>query len=133
MQKLVWTDDMELGIPAVDNQHKHLIKIANKLRDSLLEGRDHIVINEILVILKEFYEKHIKTEEEIFHDHLEENEHHVREHLDFLNDLESFIDEPMADDVMNSYIMDYLFFHINYLDKEAHKDMMELKKSKKSK
>jgi hemerythrin len=63
---LVWKDEYSVGVELIDNQHKHLFEIGNKiyalLKDDLsLDRYDKIV--EIINELKQYTDFHFKTEE----------------------------------------------------------------------
>jgi hemerythrin len=67
MEKFVWTNDYNLNISIIDEQHQHFFEIVNRVYDLLEKGtndRDEIIaiINE----LKDYAFYHLATEEKYF-------------------------------------------------------------------
>lgn len=65
-----WKQEFELGIPSIDEQHKRLLDIGNRINELLTNHDDtddnydeiHTVIQE----LKDYTVYHFKTEEDLF-------------------------------------------------------------------
>ena len=67
MSETMWQKHYEVGIPAIDEQHKKLVGMISRLRDSFDEdGGDQggPVIGQILKELVEYTQYHFKFEEE---------------------------------------------------------------------
>lgn len=43
-----WTSELEVGIKEIDEQHRWLVDLTNKLHDAFQAGADHGTIREIL-------------------------------------------------------------------------------------
>lgn len=65
----LWKKEFELGIPTIDNQHKRLLEIGNRIIDLLAthsEGDDNYdEIIEVIENLKDYTVYHFKTEEDL--------------------------------------------------------------------
>ncbi len=63
-----WTDDLSMGIPEIDEQHKILIDLINQLYEEIMVKHSDIeVIDEVLHELVEYTNVHFNAEEKIFH------------------------------------------------------------------
>ena len=89
-----WKQEFELGIPSIDEQHKRLLDIGNRINELLTNHDDtddnydeiHTVIQE----LKDYTVYHFKTEEDLFLKYgYPEYKEHKREHDDFIAYIES--------------------------------------------
>jgi len=74
-----WSTKLELGIKTIDDQHKQLIKLINKLYNAMQAGKDSNALLGILNELVEYTVYHFDYEEEIFHKYGYERE---KEHVD---------------------------------------------------
>jgi hemerythrin len=63
-----WTDDLSMGIPEIDEQHKILIDLINQLYEEIMVKHSDVeVIDEVLHELVEYTNVHFNAEEKIFH------------------------------------------------------------------
>ena len=86
-----WNEIYSLGIEKIDNQHKKLIEIINKLFDSFSEGKAEDIIPEIIKELTEYTQYHFKTEEELFEKYnYPEKESHTGRHNEFINNVKDW-------------------------------------------
>jgi len=82
MPRLEWTDQLSVGVPLVDSQHKELIRICNGLISAVSKKRGDRVVRNVVRRLREYTVFHFTCEErlmEIVHypkrgDHAEEHE-----------------------------------------------------------
>jgi len=58
-----WTADLELDIPQIDDQHKELVRLINRLYDSIQEGHSSETVETTLNRLLQYVEVHFETEE----------------------------------------------------------------------
>ena len=81
--RMHWNDSFMLGLPAIDEQHELLFKVANRLLDHPEAfGRDEKVVD-ILTDLGKFLILHFQTEEAMMRTlgvPNDEYEHHVKAH-----------------------------------------------------
>lgn len=57
-----WREAYSVGIPEIDNQHKVLIKLINKLHSSMLDGKGNEALASILDELVRYTETHFAYE-----------------------------------------------------------------------
>jgi len=60
---IVWDEELETGIPKIDEQHKELITHFNNLLGALLKGRGREETDNMLDFLKSYSLKHFELEE----------------------------------------------------------------------
>lgn len=81
--KMIWSDSLEIGLPAIDAQHMLLCSLANRLLDHPEAlAKDELVVD-ILTDLGKFLILHFQTEEAMMRQlgmPQEEYEQHVRAH-----------------------------------------------------
>ncbi len=65
MSEIDWDDDLSVGVPSIDDQHKQLIALTNSLFQAILEGRGFVVLMDILNELAEYAVTHFDYEEKL--------------------------------------------------------------------
>jgi hemerythrin len=90
--KIIWNDELSVGVGAIDDQHKHFIGIINRLYDAVQERKSTEVIAEILEDLRVYALYHFETEEKYFEqfDYAGAAEH-IKEHKKLTARLEHLI------------------------------------------
>lgn len=58
-----WRDNLSLDVPAVDNDHRHLIDLLNRMHYMALAGDDREAIGEVIGELVEYTSTHFTREE----------------------------------------------------------------------
>ena len=66
MKFFKWEDKYLVGIPELDKQHQHLVKIINDLYDGMVANQEEEAINKTLASLVDYTIYHFKNEENIF-------------------------------------------------------------------
>ena len=66
MAFMAWNDKLSLDIPAIDQDHKKLLVLANDLYDGIQSGESRAEIAGILVALVHYTQFHFAREEEFF-------------------------------------------------------------------
>lgn len=90
----VWKKELELGITSIDNQHKKLLEIGNRINDMLFvhdDGDDdYDEIMKVIEELKDYTVYHFKTEEDLFIKYnYSEFDQHKKEHDGFIEYINS--------------------------------------------
>ena len=83
MKKIEWNDYLSVGIELIDEDHKHLISIINKLFIELDNNSDKIILEKIFEELEDYTHYHFDREENLMlqnHSTLE-NEKHLESHI----------------------------------------------------
>ena len=92
-----WIDKFNLGIHQIDDQHKQLIDIMNKLCSALNEGLEVAVIGEALQEMTDYANPHFSTEEKYFDEfHYPKAEEHKAWHRDFTKKVQALKEELAA-------------------------------------
>ena len=67
MALIIWSDERySLKIPHVDEQHKHLVELVNRMYDAVAVGAERSTLGQILEELIDYTVCHFRTEEELF-------------------------------------------------------------------
>lgn len=122
-----WDKQYELGITAIDDQHKELIKITGKLSDLLtnaIEGDD--IYDEMVMIIEaitDYTVYHFKFEEELFNKFdYEYKESHIAEHNKLIDEIRSLdlraVDEDQVvyGKKILKFLITWVFKHITGSD-----------------
>ncbi len=85
-----WNDNIySVGNDVIDNEHKELIQIINKLFNAFSEGKAEDIVPEIIKELSNYTQNHFKTEEDLFETHnYPDKDVHIAKHQDFINQIE---------------------------------------------
>jgi len=119
-----WSDSLSVGIESIDEQHKELISIIQRIGDIVkTQSFDLTSISEIVAELDDYVRVHFSHEEELMQESdYPEKETHIKQHdalrdkLDTINvfdvdDYRKFINETLM------FLIDWLSGHILKVDK----------------
>ncbi len=91
MAFLIWDNQFSLNVKKIDEQHKHLFHLLNKLHDVVVEGAEQSLLAHILDELIEYTVYHFGTEEKLFAEHqYPEYTMHKREYDDLTRQVVEF-------------------------------------------
>lgn len=62
--EIAWRDCLCLGIPEIDDQHHHLVKIANLVLAAIHEGKAEAYVKKIVEMLRQYTKEHFLAEED---------------------------------------------------------------------
>jgi hemerythrin len=65
MPFLTWTNDLSVGVPVIDGQHKTLVNILNELHDAMKLGNGERVTRALLYKLLDYTREHFAAEEKL--------------------------------------------------------------------
>ena len=85
-----WSERYEVGIAAIDGQHREMVDIANRLLAGLRAGRERDELVETLRELVRSAEHNIATEERLMQEHGLAPAHHAEEHQRLLEAIRHF-------------------------------------------
>lgn len=119
-----WNDSYLLGVLSIDNQHKKIADIINRLDDAMKSGRGREILEQILFELVDFIDTHFKAEEEYmvrfgYNDY----EDHRYEHESLTDEVKRFYDDfkigmiSLNTEIMN-FLRNWLMDHIFVKDKK---------------
>ena len=108
----LWKKEFELGIDSIDEQHKKLLEIGNRINDLLSshdDGDDNYdEIYTVIEELKDYTVYHFKTEEDLFIKYkYPEYSIHKKEHDDFIAYVES-VNLDSLDDNQKHFLKELL-------------------------
>jgi hemerythrin-like metal-binding protein len=128
---LRWSDaDYSIGLKTIDEQHKQLIALINKIYQALIDRNVHEVTANVLDELEMYAGYHFGFEEKIFRQiGYELTDEHVAKHRAFTTQIKSFKDRMAAgEDVIfniTNYLRDWLRNHVQKEDKLYANDFMK--------
>ncbi len=118
----IWKEDFAVKVPEIDEQHKALFDIGNKINDLLLDYHGQDSYDEImnqLEALAEYTKYHFHHEELMMEKYnYPDMEEHVKEHQDFIAYLEnldySSIDSEQKEAISEllKFVASWIFKHI---------------------
>lgn len=122
-----WNVNFETGIPIIDDQHRRLFELINRLASSLSQGDDAADLDAVFGELATYAEYHFKTEEEVWRGALGDDPWFVR-HCQSHGAFKPRVLELMAEkgevnyekalgDTLN-FLVNWLVFHI--LESDRH-------------
>ena len=122
---LTWTDELAVGVEAIDNQHKSIFAMANNLFDAMEEGRGKEEVGEKIVFLRNYITEHFRDEEELMINHSYAGYPGQRkEHKKFIKDYSALENEFEAKGISSHFVVQtqlflakWLINHINKSDK----------------
>jgi len=115
-----WNNNFESGITLIDDQHKCLVSILNRLAAHLANRSKPAMLREIFGELTDYADYHFATEERLFHTHLEADEflQHQQSHREFITEIsiiKSLADkkpyEAMIREIIR-FLAKWLVYHI---------------------
>lgn len=122
MSYVEWSDRMSVGVHAIDQQHRELLRLINELHDAMAQGVGTTVLRQIIDGLIEYTGVHFTTEESYFKGRdYPDCVAHEQQHRDFVakvTDFKQGFDEGrlmLTLDVM-SFLGDWLVDHIQGSD-----------------
>lgn len=133
MPFIEWEKRFDTEIETVDNQHKKLVAIINRLHEALVQLKTEEVLAGVLTELVEYTEYHFNTEEELFEKHkYPETVAHKVKHRRFIIDITKFKNDYRAGNKsislkLTAFLKDWLLNHIARNDK-AFADFIKNKK-----
>lgn len=125
MKKLIdWEEKYCVGFPEIDNQHKELVNIINKLYNSILSNITVEKLKDILTKMDNYVDFHFSFEEDLFKKHNYNNTtKHINEHKRFQEKIREFAEKltkgenEIAIEIL-SYLRFWLVKHIMFEDKK---------------
>lgn len=124
MEFIEWVESYSVNIKEIDDQHKKLIGIINRLHDAMKTGQSKNAISNALSDLIDYTDYHFRTEEELFQKYeYPDLVKHKEEHDDLTQkaiDLKTSFDEGrlMHNIEVILFLKDWLNTHILDTDKK---------------
>lgn len=129
MSLLNWSNAFCVGVKEIDDQHKKLVDMANRLNDAMQIGQGKEALAKILNELVDYTVYHFGTEERLMNQHqYPQQAAHKEEHKKLVHDVSTFKakfekgDAAITSEIMN-FLRDWLTKHILQSDKLFAKDL----------
>jgi len=113
-----WSDDLSVGVPSIDRQHKVLIGLINDLHEAIEAGKGASEAKNILKQLINYAKAHFIYEESLFmrHDYSASHEHqashrNIESQLSDLKEKSSSHDFNLSEELMH-FLKSWLNNHI---------------------
>jgi len=91
MTVIQWSDELSVKIPSIDNQHKTLVKLINKLDAAIEAGNARQVLQVVLGELTRYAQAHFIYEEALFTlYHYPDSANHILSHEKLFEKVEQF-------------------------------------------
>jgi two-component system, NtrC family, sensor kinase len=120
MQPFVWNQRFATGLEMVDQQHRRLVDLVNRVGTALVTGiADESAVSAILTELADYARRHFADEERLMTEHGVDRRHveqHKRHHQQFIQQVlgmwqtRTVLDRPFA--VLEGFLSSWLSFHI---------------------
>ncbi len=116
-----WNENLATGIPQIDEQHKKLVQLLNRLGKGLVYKVDTFELNGVFRELADYAAYHFQTEEEVWHHFLAGDaweEEHKKSHESFVSDVLRLKTEESSRPLQEvleevlSFLTHWLAFHI---------------------
>ncbi len=131
-----WNDHFSTGIPQIDEQHKMLVSLVNKLAYDVAYGLEAANLERIFGELVEYVYHHFKAEEGLWAECLASDEWEIRhrdEHNEFVDAISSmqgngrnFLEHKSAEELL-SFLTHWLVFHILESDRRLAKAALAMR------
>jgi hemerythrin-like metal-binding protein len=117
MTAIQWSDELSVHIPSIDNQHKTLVKLINKLDDGINAGNTRQVLKVVLGELTRYAEAHFIYEEALFTTyHYPDSDKHKIAHKKLFDKIKQFNQAlENGEDIypqLIAFLNDWLYQHI---------------------
>jgi len=123
MSDIIWLESYSVGVPSIDDQHKQLIEINNKLFHAIMKERGRSVVMEVLGELAEYATDHFSHEENLLTEYgfdpalLSE---HTAEHRSLTEQVQGYIQDAeqwsSLDLVVYDFLRDWTTNHLKETD-----------------
>jgi len=123
MPLINWSESLSVGVDYIDNQHKQLVSIINRLNDAMLQDKGNDVMCQVLDDLIDYTKSHFQSEEHLMRkyeypdspEHFKEHEKLTKEVIDFAENFKqgnAIITLPVL-----NFLKDWLNNHILETDR----------------
>lgn len=123
MPIIAWSDELSVGFPAIDSDHKRLVALFNDAHGAVRQTGPRGAVEEILAELIKYTNWHFDREEKIMADHgYDRIEAHILEHRELAANAKELHAEFLAGDdtvldVLLPFLRNWLTDHILRSDK----------------
>ena len=103
--KIDWHAQMSVGIPEVDEDHRHFVELVNAFNQSIVNRADLDEVKQGLQLIFDDAREHFAHEEKLFREwRYPDMEDHAREHAQILKALHNIITQSLSYDLYSEWI-----------------------------
>ncbi|ACS80005.1 bacteriohemerythrin [Maridesulfovibrio salexigens] len=116
-----WSENLLLGIPSIDAEHRVLVRYAEDFQSALRDGQDHDAIARLFDRLLEYTSSHFAREEAFMQKRgFPEIEKHMKEHRRITREVMDLNRDKkyIFPDSIDSFLQDWIINHINNTDRQ---------------
>lgn len=119
MPQLEWNEGLSVGVEAIDNDHKTLLDLINKISFAIEKNEETSVIEEVFGQLEAYVVEHFSREEQLMRDcHYPGLREHIKQHRKLTSKVPELkakllaADSREAAEEINLFLFDWLMNHI---------------------
>ncbi|WP_448605453.1 bacteriohemerythrin [Thermoflexus hugenholtzii] len=122
--KIMWTDELSVDVPELDEQHRRLIDLLNEFYDAIERGHDEEAIRKLIEGMEEYTVFHFCTEEQFLIEiNYPDLEKHQKAHQILINEVKSAKARYQNGDrravrELIAFALAWLYSHILKVDKK---------------
>lgn len=125
-EQLLWTEISSVGVESIDEQHRQIVAIANRLFQEIVKDTGVEAIFEILDEVARYADYHFSHEERLLKEHgfpPDALERHIAEHRALTAQVQDFIakareNTDLIDLEVYDFLRDWMNDHLQRTDKE---------------
>ncbi|HBF34798.1 TPA: hypothetical protein DDW35_09570 [Candidatus Sumerlaeota bacterium] len=127
-----WDASLELDLPQIDNDHRELVKMVNRLQVAMEAHAEKGILADIFSRLTEYATTHFKTEEQfmakIAYSDLQA---HIQLHRSFVVKIFQMTEDYLSDKETGNNLLEFLkFWWVAHIKSEDYKYLVEYRNKK---
>jgi hemerythrin len=119
---VVWSDENNLGIPIIDEQHRGIVSTINSLHHFIITGHGQEMIDPIMVTLQQFTNIHFSVEEALMSEaRYPDFDEHIKLHRTLIAKTKEVFDEARKNKdpyMVLNFLKEWWLVHINKQDRK---------------
>ena len=111
MESIIWTDAYSVGVARIDEQHKKLIAMVNRLIEDQKKLTDPELIAQLLTEMMDYAQEHFRTEEHLLAEYgYERKDQHEALHQGFIEQTMAFCGATttIGPNILSTALLEYL-------------------------
>lgn len=109
MERITWSDTFSVGVVELDDQHKRLVAMINRLIDEQKTLTRPETIAELITDMTDYALEHFRAEEYLMAEYgYEGKEVHVQVHEDFIRKTQEFMAAPAGPNILSKALLEFL-------------------------
>lgn len=109
MDRITWSDTFSVGVAELDDQHKRLVRMINRLIDEQKTLTKPETIAELITEMTDYTLEHFRAEEYLMAEYgYERLAQHVEVHQDFIKKTQGFMAVPAGPNLLSKALLEFL-------------------------